>query len=102
MSEELGIRPDFADDLIRGRHASRFKYYSTYEELAEHEMDHALVYYLNVTLKSRIEINTNEVAEIWRVFREKLDGWLSHASADFSTWFAEVYALVKTKKSDAI
>ncbi|MFR2710542.1 isopentenyl-diphosphate Delta-isomerase [Frisingicoccus sp.] len=106
MGEELGIRPDFAENPIEkdapsdARHiqyVGRFKYYSQYEDLAEHEMDHVFVYYPDKAIKSRIEINEDEVAEIRWISPEELEQWLSQAPADFSTWFAEAYALAKIK-----
>ncbi len=106
MGEELGIRPDFAENPIEkdapsdARHiqyVGRFKYYSQYEDLAEHEMDHVFVYYPDESIKSRIEINEDEVAEIRWISPEELEQWLSQAPADFSTWFAEAYALAKIK-----
>ena len=56
-----------------------------------------VVYYPDKAIKSRIEINEDEVAEIRWISPEELEQWLSQAPADFSTWFAEAYALAKIK-----
>lgn len=104
MGEELGIRPDFADDLIvedmtadvhHIRYAGRFKYYSGYGELSEHEMDRVFIYYPDEVIKNKIEMNEDEVAEIRWISLEELDQWLSQAPDDFSTWFTGAYALAK-------
>lgn len=58
---------------------------------------HVFVYYPDEEIKSRIEINEDEVAEIRWISPEELEQWLSQAPADFSAWFAEAYALAKIK-----
>lgn len=101
MSTELGISPAFPEQVNSSEYSSdiqyvgKFKYYSQYEGLAEHEIDYVFLYLPDETIRNSIVFNKDEIEEIKWISLKELDSWLLKNPKDFSAWFSEAYALVK-------
>ncbi len=101
MSTELGINPVFSEQANNSeyppdiQYIGKFKYYSQYEELSEHEIDYVFLYLPDEAIINSIAFNKDEIEEIKWISLKELDSWLLENPEEFSAWFSEAYILVK-------
>lgn len=95
MRTELGITPSFTEQLSVFKYAGKFKYYSKYDNLSEHEIDYVFLYFLNGFMSKTIAYNKEEIDAVKWISLEELDGWLIANPNVFSAWFSDAYNLVK-------
>ena len=92
-----GVAADKKDECFV--YAGDFQYYSSYGELAEHELDSVFVYRRTFT-EQDISCNPNEAEEILWIHPDELESWLANDPEQFTSWFAPAYEIAKTKIQD--
>lgn len=100
MNTELGINFSFSEQLSGIQYTGKFKYYSEYDGLSEHEIDYVFLYIPDDNIKDSIIFNRNEIEKLKWVSLGELDKWLKEKPEDFSSWFSKAYELVKSEISE--
>lgn len=108
MLDELGIDTIFFKSPIETgcfndtmnhallQYAGKFLYFSGYENLSEHEIDHVFVYIPEKPSELLLHSNKDEVEALRWVEMMDLEQELSEHPESFTSWFAEAYRVAKT------
>ena len=101
--DELGILiPDLRIDSFSegGRldvgiplYIDRFYYFSQYDGLSEHEIDHVFLYKPDSRLFSALTPNPQEVSELRWFSMADIESMLAKRPADFSSWFPQAFRI---------
>lgn len=106
LKEELGLNTDFhivdpndcvflldGDDTIY--YCGKFKYFASFGEIAEHEIDHVFLYSPVMSLLGLADFSydPNEIEELKWVTIEELTLWMEQSPEDFTAWFKRAFEL---------
>lgn len=95
VTEELGIKTDIKSFYQMGK----FKYFSDYGNIKEHEIDHVYIYIADKTLCSKIVPNEQEIEMIKWVSLEDIDSIYKNQKNEFTSWFYDAYKICDLKKN---
>lgn len=93
VSDELGIKTDINAFYKIGK----FKYFSDYGNIKEHEIDHVYIYFADKILCSQIVPNKHEIEMIKWVNIENIDKIYKVQKNAFTSWFYDAYKICDLK-----
>lgn len=93
--DEEGLFNDNVNSPSQFHYLGKFRYYSNYGDLSEHEIDSVFLFLPDELLISKIVPNPNEIENLQWMSVSEIDSLYENSSNDFTSWFYQAYQYVK-------
>lgn len=93
--EEVSLNENIDDLNNTVVRLDKFKYYSDYGEIKEHEIDTVYIYFLKETQGITDHFNPEEISELRWESISRIEQELKEDSNQFTTWFPRAFEIVR-------